>query len=262
MQQIQVQNNKGIILVDDESAEKLQNAKVYKQTRRDGKVSYAVKTPEMKKNETKGLTKFLFNRNFRQIKPGNDYRASNLKNLSSNYLCVYRNSTMGDYRFEFTHNNKLYNQGGFRRETDAAIAHDRLVQKLKLNRKLIILPNKDVYNAKVDELNAQNKQQEKQDNTQSESTQSNNIVIPGVLKAFKQNVISVISHLGQITSNQTSQTEIFNVANDIVLLSRILYYIDSNQFKEIESLVKQLNKNDDEVKTLKINFKTYVKGCI
>lgn len=262
MKQIQVQNNKGIILVDDESAKKLQNAKVYKQTRRDGKVSYSVKTSEMKKNETKGLTKFLFNRNFRQIKPGNDYRATNLKNLSSNYLCVYRNSTMGDYRFEFTHNNKLYNQGGFRRETDAAIAHDRLVQKLKLNRKLIILPNKDVYNAKVDELNAQNKQQEKQDITQSESNQSNNIVIPGVLKAFKQNVISVISHLGQIASNQTHQTEMFNVANDIVLLSRILYYIDSNQFKEIESLVKQLNETSDEVKTLKLNFKTYVKGCI
>ena len=75
-------------------------------------------------------------------------------------------------------------------------------------------------------------------------------------------MISVISHLGQIASNQTHQTEMFNVANDIVLLSRILYYIDSNQFKEIESLVKQLNETSYEVKTLKLNFKTYVKGCI
>lgn len=260
MLKINVQNNKGYILVDDVHEERLKDARIYKQTRKDGKVSYAVKTPEMKKGSTMGLTKFLFNRNFRQIKPGNDYRATNLKNLSSKYFCVYRNSTMGDYRFEFTHNNKQYREGGFRRETDAAIAHDRLVQKLKLNRKLIILPSKDEYNAQVE----QNKNNETTHTIEKTTTQSTNqnIVANGVINAFRHNTISAISNLGELSLNKVEQSNLFMIANEILTLSRILNYINSKQFALIEEEVNKLNININESKILKLNFETYVKGCI
>lgn len=257
---VNVQNNKGSIIVDDIHKEKLKGAKIYKQTYKDGRVNYAVKTPEMKPKEKKGLTKFLFNRNFRQIKPGNDYRASNLKNLSSKYYCVYRNSTMGDYRFEFTHEDKQYRQGGFRRETDAALAHDRLVKNLKLDRKLIISPNKDEYNAQVERNKNKSTHKTKTQNNKVQST--NNIVAAGVINAFRQNVISAMSNLGEMSTNEQEQSNLFMIANELLTLSRILHYISSKQIQLIEGEVNKLNTNINESKVLKLNFETYVKGCI
>lgn len=257
---VNVQNNKGSIIVDDIHKEKLKGAKIYKQTYKDGRVNYAVKTPEMKPKEKKGLTKFLFNRNFRQIKPGNDYRATNLKNLSSQYYCVYRDSTSGDYRFEFTHDNKQYSQGGFRRETDAALAHDRLVKNLKLDRKLIISPNKDEYNVQVERNKNKSTYKTKTQNNRVQST--NNIVAAGVINAFRQNVISAISNLGEMSTNKQEQSNLFMIANELLTLSRILHYINSKQHQLIDEEVNKLNININESRILKLNFETYVKGCI
>lgn len=153
MAEIKVVGRQEVILVDDDVAKQLEGVRVYKRKGFEGRYIYVVRTPEMTDSrKTKGLIKFLYGRHLQQLKRNNDFRRSNLKNVSSKYFGVYRDSSTGEYKYSFTHEGKRYERGGYRRETDAALAHDRLVKNLGLDRDYLM----DIYAEHEDQSNEAN----------------------------------------------------------------------------------------------------------
>lgn len=232
-------NKNEYILIEDEFEEKLKSLRVYKR-KENGRIRYVAKTPELiGTNKTIGLIKLLYGRKLQQKINNNDLRRTNLKNVSSQYYCVFYDQTIGRYKFEFKHNGKKYKKTGFDTQDTAALAHDQLVKSLGLDRAYLMDINKEAHS------------QQESDESQAQASALD----------YDQLINDVKAEMNEICEIMQNNSKHFNsdryalFIDQLSLLRELLYAVETNDDQMIDELI-----NDLHLPSLSVKYINQLRG--
>lgn len=244
MENIKVQGKDYSIIVDSDVAGKLEGCKIYEQYDRNAdRIGYRVIEPNGRRT---GLVKFLYGKRLNQLKKGNDYRRSNLKNASSKYLGIYKDGSTGAYCYSFDIDGKKYAKSGYRTESDAALAHDRLIKQYNLDREYIT----DLYNNKLGEPKQQT----------SNSNNSGNITkaIKLHINVLNKCVMNEMSKSGEVLQMNNSIYATIEQSNLLAQYALIANYIANEDCRMLSQCVATLPQHNE----IKVYFDKYIKTLI
>lgn len=232
-------NKNEYILIEDEFEEQLKSLRVYKR-KENGRIRYVAKTSDLiGTNKTIGLIKLLYGRKLQQKINNNDLRRTNLKNVSSQYYCVFYDQTTGRYKFDFKHNGKKYEKTGFDTQDTAALAHDKLVKALGLDRAYLMDINKETYS--------------QQESAESQSQSS--------ALDYDQLINDVKAEMNEICEIMQNNSKHFNsdryalFIDQLSLLRELLYAIEMKDAQIIDELI-----NDLHLPSLSAKYLNQLKG--
>lgn len=218
-------NKNEYILIEDEFEEQLKSLRVYKR-KENGRIRYVAKTPELiGTNKTIGLIKLLYGRKLQQKINNNDLRRTNLKNVSSQYYCVFYDQTIGRYKFEFKHNGKKYEKTGFDTQSTAALSHDKIVKALGLDRSYLMEINKEAHS----------QQESVESQTQASALNYNQLI--NDVKAEMNEICEIMRN----NSKHFNSDRYALFINQLNLLNELLYAIEIKDNQIIDEMINDLH---------------------
>lgn len=206
-------NKNEYILIEDEFEEQLKSLRVYKR-KENGRIRYVAKTPELiGTNKTIGLIKLLYGRKLQQ--------------------------KIGRYKFEFKHNGKKYKKTGFDTQGTAALAHDKLVKSLGLDRAYLM----DIYKE------AQSQQESVESQAQASALNYNQLI--NDVKAEMNEICEIM----QNNSKHFNSDRYALFIDQLSLLRELLYAVETNDDQMIDELI-----NDLHLPSLSVKYINQLRG--